>query len=268
MTFYQQLNHFVELIEQNLDTGVAPSALAKQVDLPFTMLQKVFPLLSGMPLSEYIRGRKLTLAGKDLVQTNLRVVDIAYQYGYESAEAFSRAFHKFHHLMPSEVRHHPGSLRSLAKLAFVAPTSARDITYEVVELPQLELYGIGIRTDNSHVNVDAPQLFQNVATQHPELPHPDYGVLRYASGRDDANNYYYYVLWRQSTLPFAQITKQIIPASRWLKFHIHSQESVDIQRESKAFYEEFLPTCSYLLRDEPDLEYYHDGITDFLIPIN
>ena len=148
MTFYQQLNHFVELIEQNLDTGVAPSVLAKQANLPFATLQKVFPLLSSMPLSEYIRGRKLTLAGKDLVQTNLRVVDIAYQYGYESAEALSRAFYKFHHLMPSEVRHHPGSLRSLAKLAFVAPTSARDITYEVVELPQLELYGIGIRTDN------------------------------------------------------------------------------------------------------------------------
>lgn len=267
MTFYQQLNHFLELADQSLGAELNIAALAEEAGLHYTTLQKVFPLLVGMTLTEYIRNRKLTLAGKDLVQTNLRVLDIAYKYGYESAEAFSRAFYKFHHFTPSDVRRHAGNLRSLARPVFAAPTPARDITYEIINLPRLELKGFGIKTDQAHINIEAPGLFRQVEREYPQLPHPDYGLLHYASGRDDERNFQYYVLWRQLALADSRLTRQVIAASKWLKFRINSQEASDIQRETNAFYEEFLPTCTYQLRAEDDLEYYHDGVTDFLIPI-
>lgn len=269
MTFYQRLNHFLELIDQSLATGLDLPALAQKSHLSYTTLQKVFPLLTDMTLAEYVRSRKLTLAGKDLVQTNLRVLDLAYKYGYESTESFSRAFYKFHHLTPRDARRHAGNLRSLARPVFTMPALARDITYEVVELPRLELYGFGVQTDKAHITTDAPQLFQRIECNYPSLPHPEYGLLRYASGRDNDNNYYYYVLWQQQPhLTTERTIQQIIPAAKWLKFRIRSQEATDIQRETNAFYEDFLPTCDYRLRNQPDLEYYHDGITDFLIPID
>ena len=64
------------------------------------------------------------------------------------------------------------------------------------------------------------------------------------------------------------LEKIIIPKSKWILIRINSRDAQDIQNASEMFYEEFLPSCKYNFRDLPELEYYHDGITDFLIPID
>jgi predicted transcriptional regulator YdeE len=74
----------------------------------------------------------------------------------------------------------------------------------------------------------------------------------------------YYVLYDKRINEFEKV---IIPASKWLKFRINSQNAKDIQEMSQKFYMEFLPSCKYNLKELPELEYYHDNITDFLVPI-
>ena len=59
----------------------------------------------------------------------------------------------------------------------------------------------------------------------------------------------------------------VIPKSKWIQLRVNSQEPEDIQENSRVFYEEFLPNSKYNFRDLPELEYYHDNVTDFLIPI-
>lgn len=267
MNFYDQLNHYIDLLEQNLSSKIDYQALAAQVNLNFTTLQKVFPLLTGMTLAEYVRGRRLTLAAKDLVQSELRIIDIALQYGYESAAAFSRAFMKFHQMMPSEAKQRAGKLKSLSKLAFAPPQQVRPIAYEVVELPELTLKGLEIISDHNHIGQDAPALYARLLREYPDLPHPDYGMLEYGLGRDDDDDYHYFVLWQDAEHWREGFEERKVPARRWLRFCINSQTAEDIQRVSRQFYEEFLLNCDYRLRPEPELEYYHDGVTDFLIPI-
>lgn len=63
------------------------------------------------------------------------------------------------------------------------------------------------------------------------------------------------------------LEKKIIPKSKWILIRINSQEAEDIQEVSKLFYDDFLPSCKYNFRDLPEIEYYHDEVTDFLIPI-
>lgn len=63
------------------------------------------------------------------------------------------------------------------------------------------------------------------------------------------------------------LEKKIIPKSKWIQIRINSQETKDIQETSKMFYYDFLPSCKYNFKDLPEIEYYHDNITDFLIPI-
>ena len=63
------------------------------------------------------------------------------------------------------------------------------------------------------------------------------------------------------------LEQKIIPKSKWIEIRINSQKATDIQKASKIFYEDFLPSCKYNLKDLPEIEFYHDGITDFLIPI-
>ena len=261
MNFYSSLNNFVDDIEKELDDELRLSTLAEKHSLSLGVVERFFPLLTGMSLSEYIRKRRLTLAGRDLAQSDLRVIDVAMKYGYESATAFSRAFEKFHGLKPSEAKTRTSSLKFCPKLIFKSPAHVADVEYEIVELPTLELFGAFVDTNHSAISRDAPQLFLDFESSRPELPHPDYGMTDCRGGE---NQYRYWILWHESHPGLESCT---LPASRWLKFHIDSQEARKIQAISHWFWENFIPTCCYELKSFPELEAYHDGVTDFYIPI-
>lgn len=264
MTFYDNLNSALDYLEDHLEGELDYQALAHRAGVSLGTLQRIFPLFAGITLTDYIRRRRLTLAGKDLAQTDARVIDIAAKYGYDSAVAFSRAFHKFHGINPSAVKNTTVELKYYPKLVFSPPQLEPELDYEIVNLPALRLYGCNIQTDNRHIKHDAPQFYLDIEQQYPDLPHPDYGMINYLETRDSLESYEYWVLW-QERHPGMQIYR--VPASRWLKICIPSQEARAIQEMSDRFYEKFLPTCCYRLKPDPELEYYHDGVTDFLIPI-
>jgi len=264
MNFYNNLNKMVDYIEENLDKEIDIKKLSQIVGISFTSLQKIFPLISEISLSEYIRKRRLTLAGRDLAQNNLKVMDTAIKYGYTSAIAFSRAFNNFHGIKPRDAKNNKTKLKYYPKLAFKAPLETVELDYEIIELEAMTLYGYGIKTNYYEIKKDAPNLFKKNRENYPELPHPDYGMTVYES-RKLKDNYEYYILWTKKYHDFKEIK---LEKSRWLKFHISSYKPEEIQAMVKKFYISFLPTCDYSLKNMPELEYYHDGITEFLIPIN
>lgn len=265
--FYERLNAFIDLIEQNIDS-VNYLEISNSIGLNLATVQKIFPLITGISLAEYVRKRRLTLAGKDLVQSDLRIIDIAMKYGYTSTATFSRAFYRYHGMKPSEVKRSVNYLKYYPKLSLVKPVEAEDLSYEIIQLDELKLRGLETISDHQHIHHDAPALFERIMKEYPDLPHPDYGVLHYDYGRDDLDKYHYYALWLPEHLSrHPDFVQYNIPSSRWLKFSINSQNATDIQDTSELFYQKFLPTCPYQLRPEADLEYYHDNKTDFLIPI-
>jgi len=69
-------------------------------------------------LSEYIRRRRLTLAALDLKNANLRIIDVAVKYGYDSADSFSRAFYSMHGVLPSEARNENTQLKAYPRMTF------------------------------------------------------------------------------------------------------------------------------------------------------
>ncbi|MCM1053216.1 MAG: AraC family transcriptional regulator [Ruminococcus sp.] len=264
MNFYNNLNEMIEYLEDNLDKEIDYQHLAKIVGTNLYTLERIFSLISGISLREYIRKRRLTLAGRDLVQGNFRIIDIAYKYGYLNATSFSRAFYKFHGINPSDVKKNKSNLKFYPVLKYEMPKLEEEFNYEIISLNEFELYGIGIKTNNQNIKKDAPNLYKRINKEYPELPHPLYGMIVY-DDRFNSDDYEYWVLWDKK---YHDFKKQVIKKSRWLKFNIPSQESKDIQRVSDEFYISFLPTCPYELKSDPELEYYHDGITEFLVPIN
>lgn len=123
---------------------------------------------------------------------------------------------------------------------------------------------MGIKTNNEKIGTDAPKFFTNSQLNYEE----QYGKIKYGMivYEDDIREECsaYYVLYDKKIEGFEKI---IIPASKWLVFRINSTNAKDIQEMSNKFYFEFLPSCKYSLREIPELEYYHDGVTDFLVPI-
>ena len=94
----------IDYIEKHLTDDISVQDVADQVYFSPFFLQKGFSLLTGYGIGEYIRNRRLYLAAVDLRETDDKVIDIAFRYGYETPESFTKAFSRFHGRAPSQVR--------------------------------------------------------------------------------------------------------------------------------------------------------------------
>ncbi|MBR5113846.1 MAG: AraC family transcriptional regulator [Oscillospiraceae bacterium] len=94
----------IDYIEHHLTDDLSVQEVADRVYLSPFFLQRGFSVMTGMGMSEYIRGRRLYLAACELQNSDDRVIDIALRYGYETPESFTKAFSRFHGATPSQVR--------------------------------------------------------------------------------------------------------------------------------------------------------------------
>ena len=100
----ERLNEAMAYIERHLDQKIEVAELARIALTSEYHFRRLFSALAGMPLSEYIRRRRLTVAGADVLAGERTLLDVAVRYGYGSAEAFARAFHAVHGVGPGEAR--------------------------------------------------------------------------------------------------------------------------------------------------------------------
>jgi AraC-like DNA-binding protein len=116
MTWIQNLTKALRIIEDNLTNELDVEDIAKQVFSSGSNFQRVFNAVTGIPVSEYIRNRRLTLAGQDLLYSKTKVIDVAMRYQYDTSESFSKAFLRFHGISPSAVKKHGDSLKNYRPL--------------------------------------------------------------------------------------------------------------------------------------------------------
>lgn len=265
MDIYESLNQMLVYIENHLDENIDYNVLAKFLGVNIYTMQRLFSLLCNISLAEYIRKRRLSNAGYDLAMNKVRIIDVAMKYQYDNATSFSRAFTKFHGIKPSIVKKNPKQLKNFPKIYFHQTVAEKsDIEYKIIYKEAFTIYGKGMATNNANINKDAPKFFSKIKNQYvSQYGFPDYGMVSYED-RVNSDKYEYWVLWKEKIDGFEAIH---FPKTKWLSFTIFSQEAKDIQKNSDIFYEEFLPSCQFNLKDIPELEYYHDGITEFLIAI-
>ena len=106
----------IQYIEDHITEDITVDNIAQSVGVSSFYFQKGFAMLCGFTVSEYIRNRKLALAGNDLLVTDEKIIDIAVKYGYDSPDSFTRAFTRFHGVTPTSVRKDEVLLKSFAPL--------------------------------------------------------------------------------------------------------------------------------------------------------
>ena len=104
METIKNIQNAIDYIENNLGGQISIDEVANKAYMSTSNFRRFFLALCGITVGEYIRLRKLTLAGKDIISTNDKIIDIAFKYGYESHESFSRAFLRFHNVSPLTAR--------------------------------------------------------------------------------------------------------------------------------------------------------------------
>lgn len=117
MNWQKSMNQVLEYIEENLTNEIECSEIAKMMSCSEYEFRRMFSFFTHIPLSEYIRRRRLSQAGTD-IQKGERIIDVAVKYRYESQAAFSRAFTRFHGSAPSLVKKNNSKLNSYPKLSF------------------------------------------------------------------------------------------------------------------------------------------------------
>lgn len=117
MEWQKCMNQAVEYIENHLSSQIDYATAAQFVNCSEWEFRRIFSFITQMPLSEYIRRRRLTRAAVD-IQNGEKIMDIALRYGYESQAAFSRAFSQLHGVAPSLARDKGAALQAFPRLTF------------------------------------------------------------------------------------------------------------------------------------------------------
>lgn len=136
------IQNAINYIEEHLTEELDYEQIAKESFSSSFHFQRVFSILCGYTLGEYIRSRRLTLAGAELAAHRGRVIDVAYKYGYESPESFAKAFQKFHGISPSQARGSGAMLKSFSRLSIKITLEGGSImNYRIEEKPAMLLTG-------------------------------------------------------------------------------------------------------------------------------
>lgn len=116
MDWTEAISEAVRYIEEHITEELTADRIAEQVNISSFYFQKGFAMLCGFTIAEYIRNRRLALAGNDLAAGEEKIIDIALKYGYDSPDSFTRAFTRFHGVTPTSARKEQVMLKTFAPL--------------------------------------------------------------------------------------------------------------------------------------------------------
>lgn len=111
------IQNAIDYIEEHITEELDYGEIAKRAACSNFYFQRLFGILCGYSLGEYIRNRRLSIAGSELSVRNIKVIDAAMKYGYDSPESFTRAFVKFHGITPSQAKKDGSRLKNFSRIS-------------------------------------------------------------------------------------------------------------------------------------------------------
>jgi len=163
MDWIKNLNASIDYIEANLANEISYDYAAKIACCSTYHFQRMFSYISEVPLSEYIRRRRLTLAAFELQSGDHKIIDVALKYGYGSAEAFSRAFKKLHGVIPISARDIGITLKAYPKMTFsITVKGENDMKYRIIKRESFRVFGVytKVSTNRETAFEQVPQFFR------------------------------------------------------------------------------------------------------------
>ncbi|MFE3389784.1 AraC family transcriptional regulator [Streptomyces anulatus] len=148
----ERLNDAMEHIEAHLGERIEAAELARIAMTSEYHFRRMFSALAGLPLSEYIRRRRMTVAGAEVLGAPDRtLLDVAVRYGYDTGEGFARAFRAVHGIGPGEARRSGAVLRSQQRLTFrLVVEGSTAMRYKLVEKGAFRVVGRKARVPLIH----------------------------------------------------------------------------------------------------------------------
>lgn len=257
-----RLNEAMDYIEDHLSEEITPQKLAQIACCSPFHFQRMFAYMAQVPLAEYVRRRRMSLAAVDL-QNGMTVLDAALKYGYASPTAFNRAFQSVHGAPPSAAQKGGSTLKSFPPVRFhLTISGGEELSYRIEERAAWRVVGLGAPLSNQLEEnfATVPGLFERAAKENvfPRLFALMDGEIRGLLGisacvGEDRWRYLIAVASsREAEEPFEALD---MPAATWAVFPGRGPASA-IQELEKRVVLEWLPTSGYEYADAPDVEVY------------
>lgn len=264
MDWLERFNSALDYIENNLENKIDYTKLAQVACSSEYHFSRMFSSIAGISLSEYIRRRRLTLAAFEIQKSDVRIIDIAVKYGYESADSFARAFQRIHGIKPSEARSKGVELKAFPRISFqIQIKGDREMEYRIEKLDfELKIAGRRKAVKTSRAFKTIPTLWsgakkdgfmQRLIDMSWEKPKCKMeGILgvcgKEAAITDEEFDYFMGVRYEEDIPEDMEVI--ILPPSAWAVFP-------NVAEAWKRLYSEWVPTSGYELANLPCIECYY-----------
>lgn len=238
MNSINKFNEIVEYIETHLDSQLDINLLAKKAGLSLYEFRRIFSFIAGIPISEYIRKRRMSRAAEDLLSGNESITELAIKYGYDAPSSFSRAFKEFHGITPNEIGKSDCCLNMFTPIEFETRISGgADISYTLKKDSDFYICGISQLSEMSDTECceDAWSAFYDSAYADEILDNCNDNL--YACYTNGINNVECIIGAR--AYENDRLFKVHIPQSLWMCFKFHGSDDTKVNE----FYKNVLYRC-------------------------
>ncbi len=262
MEWIDRFNEAVRYLEDHLTEETDYKALGRIACCSSYHFQRMFAYMAGVPLSEYIRRRRMSLAAADLLGRDMKIVDVAAKYGYSSPTAFNRAFQSVHGIAPSAVKNGGVSVKSFPPVTFkITVKGVEEMNYRIEKKEAFRIVGVSVPLDR-----DIEKNFAVIPSKWQETA--ENGTLQRLAGLMDTEPMgvlgvsvcndlepWKYFIAAASTKEAEGLAEYVVPAATWAVFPGEGANQ-SIQELERRIVTEWLPDSGYEYGSAPDVEVY------------
>lgn len=276
MEWVKSINDAVEYMELHIREELCIEDIANHIYLSSFHFQRTFGLLTGMTVGEYIRNRRLSLAGQDLLTSQRKIIDIALEYGYETPESFSKAFTRFHGVSPKGARQPGTILKSFNRLIIkISLEGGNSMDYKIEEKEAFKVIAKTMYFNNETSATEIPKFWcEYFRLGLDKKVHSMIGIC--AQQKLNDKEWKYGIGSEEKYVEIIPEGYEVIdiPAYKWAIFRCIGAMPNAIQDMWKRVYREWLPVSNYELVPDYDIEFYYEGdsssedyISEIWIPV-
>ncbi len=265
MDWHEKMNAAVDYIENNLTGNIDIRESARLAHCSEYHFRRMFSFVAGVPVSEYIRRRRMTLAALDLQQTKYTVEEVAKKYGYNSPDAFTRAFQSLHGISPSQVYENRHSLKSWPRMTFyLTIKGGTEMNYRIEVKPSFTIAGIKkrvpIQFEGVNPEIDAmwKQLDEQKIKELTQLSNiQPSGIINastnFDEGRMDEQGKLDHYIGVATTTEVPEKWERLeVQAASWVIFSVVGPYPKTLQETWGRIYSEWFPSVNYELTEGPE----------------
>jgi AraC family transcriptional regulator len=273
MEVIQSIQRAIAYMEDHILDTINYEDVARHVYMSNYHFHRIFSMMTGITANEYIRNRRLSMAGKELTLSTKKIIDIAFRYGYDSPESFTKAFKRFHGISPNAAKRSGMKLKLYNRLVIkIHLEGGTMIEYKIVERKPFQLLAKVFQFRNEIINEvgnhEIPDFWEkcgeegafevlNTYAKNSNV----YGPCAPISKESPCFDYGIGMEYDGCEVPEGFKIWQVKP-TLWAVFSCVGNDGNCIAQMWERIMKEFIPGSDYSILDDIDFELYPENKTD------